>query len=170
MISLNHLGGGGSAWWIDGWPRRFINPIYIYARVPPLLDQMDRGVISFTNAHYVLRTMHVSRERIFLVYSPYVTLWPRKRERETDLNTLIPLISRVGSFKVSNGERFRLIKRRRLGSPDFAENLRRSCFPVIDYPLDIARYLQGIECLVIGFVLLLYIERWSNGVFAININ
>lgn len=130
MISLNHLGGGGSAWWIDGWPRRFINPIYIYAYVPPLLDQMDRGVISFTNAHYVLRTMHVSRERIFLVYSPYVMLWPRKRERETDLNTLIPLISRVGSFKVSNGERFRLIKRRRLGSPDFAENLRSVASPL----------------------------------------
>lgn len=54
----------------------------------------------------------------------------KERERETDLNTLIPLISRVGSFKVSNGERFRLIKRRRLGSPDFAENLRSVASPL----------------------------------------
>lgn len=46
------------------------------------------------------------------------------------MNTLIPLISRVGSFKVSNGERFRLIKRRRLGSPDFAENLRSVASPL----------------------------------------
>lgn len=59
-----------------------------YIRVPPLLDPMDPGVISFANAHDV-RTRRVLENE----YSSFIRamLWPRKRK--IDLNTLIRLIS-----------------------------------------------------------------------------
>lgn len=113
--------------------RRMATSIYqpdIHIRLCPSSPRSNGSRRNFFHECALRAPYDAPRERIFLVYSPYVTLWPRKRERETDLNTLIPLISRVGSFKVSNGERFRLIKRRRLGSPDFAENLRSVASPL----------------------------------------
>lgn len=115
--------------------RRMATSIYqpdIHIRLCPSSPRSNGSRRNFFHecalrAPYDARIPRTNIPRLFALCN---VMAEKERERETDLNTLIPLISRVGSFKVSNGERFRLIKRRRLGSPDFAENLRSVASPL----------------------------------------
>lgn len=141
MISLDHLGGGGSAWWIDGWLRRFINPIYTCPSSPRSNGSRRNFFRECARCTYTTRP----RERIFLVYSRYV-MAKRKKNRFKYVNPF----NIDGRFKEfgRRGEirsfvrtmRFRFVEReKKTGSPELTEDfpLTIRCLPVIDYPLDI---------------------------------
>lgn len=126
--------------------RRMATSIYqpdIHIRLCPSSPRSNGSRRNFFHecalrAPYDARIPRTNIPRLFALCN---VMAEKERERETDLNTLIPLISRVGSFKVSNGERFRLIKKEKTWLARFRGEFAICCFPVIDYPLDIARYL-----------------------------